>query len=320
MSDGSHLLIPFAATRDEACVQARKALELPHLNKLLARLQPAASDEGDEHSLSMPHERVLAGMLGLAAPDGCLPWAAWQVAQSGQDTQGAAWARITPCHWQVGQNHIAMGNPQQLGLTEQQSQALLAAMQPWFEEDGIGLEYRAPAEWLARGEVFRGFASASLDRVIGRMIDAWLPQGREARTIRRLQQEMQMLLYTHEVNDERARAGHKPVNSFWVSGTGALPNAQGEHAAKLPDELVVATDLRDAALMADWNAWSAAWRRIDETQCAALLNALDRGKHVALTLCGERNARTFAGTGGGFFGKLASALRGSRLAAVLDSL
>jgi hypothetical protein len=317
MSDGTHLLIPFAASGDEGCVQARKALNLPHLDKLLARLGPAAADEGDEHSLSMPHERALASELGLAAPDGCLPWAAWQAAQSGRDPQGAAWARITPCHWQVGQDHIAMAHPQQLDLSAQQSQALLAAMKPWFEEDGITLEYEAPTQWLARGEVFRDFASASLDRVIGRIIDPWLPRGPEARTIRRLQQEMQMLLYTHDVNEERAQAGHKPVNSFWVSGTGALPDS---HDARLPDGLVVPQDLREAALMADWNAWAAAWLQVDQRECAALVKSLDRGEHVSLTLCGERNARTFAGTGGGFFGKLASALRGSRLAGVLDSL
>jgi hypothetical protein len=317
MSDGSHLLIPFAITSDEGCVQALQTLELPNLDKLLARLQPTAADEGDEQSLSMPHERVLAKALKLSAPDGCLPWAAWQAAQSGRDTQGAAWARITPCHWQVGQDHIAMGHPHQLGLSEQQSQALLAAMKPWFEEDGIALEYGAPTEWLARGEVFRGFASASLDRVIGRMIDAWLPQGPEARTVRRLQQEMQMLLYTNGINDERAAAGEKPVNSFWVSGTGALPDS---HASRLPDGLVVAHEMRDAALMADWHAWASAWRRIDEAECAALVKSLERGEHVSLTLCGERNARTFAGTGGGLFGKLASALRGSRRAGVLNSL
>jgi hypothetical protein len=317
MSDGSHLLIPFAATSDEGCVQALKTLELPNLDKLLARLQPTAADEGDEQSLSMPHERVLAKALNLSAPDGCLPWAAWQAAQSGRDAQGAAWARITPCHWQVGQDHIAMGHPQQLGLSEQHSQALLAAMKPWFEEDGIALEYAAPTEWLARGEVFRGFASASLDRVIGRTIDAWLPRGGEARTVRRLQQEMQMLLYTNGINEEREAAGQKPVNSFWVSGTGALPDS---HASRLPDGLVVANGLRDAALIADWDAWASAWRRVDEAECAALVKSLARREHVSLTLCGERNARTFAGTGGGFFGKLASALRGSRRAGVLDSL
>jgi hypothetical protein len=317
MSDGSHLLIPFAASVDEGCVQVRKALELPNLDKLLARVNLSEVDSSDEHSLSMPHERVLASLLAIAAPDGCVPWAAWHAAQAGRDAQGAAWARITPCNWQVGQDHIAMGHPQQLGLTADQSQALLAAMKPWFEEDGIALEYEAPTQWLARGEVFRGFASASLDRVIGRMIDSWLPHGREARPIRRLQQEMQMLLYTNEVNEERARAGLKLVNSFWVSGTGALPDS---YAARLPDGLIVAEGLREAALMADWNAWAAAWKRVDETGCAALLKALDRGEHVSLTLCGDRNARTFAGTGGGFFGKLASALRGSRRAAVLESL
>ncbi|HTH78239.1 MAG TPA: phosphoglycerate mutase [Ramlibacter sp.] len=317
MSDGSHLLIPFAASVDEGCAQALKALELPNMDKLLARLQPKGADEGDAHSLSMPHERALASLLGLNAPDGCLPWAAWQASQSGRDTQGAAWARITPCHWQVGQDHIAMGHPQQLGLSAEQSQALLAAMKPWFEEDGIALEYEAPTQWLARGEVFRGFASASLDRVIGRVIDSWLPRGHEARTIRRLQQEMQMLLYTNDVNEERALAGQKPVNSFWVSDAGALPDS---HAERLPDELVVTNGLRDTALMADWNAWASAWTRIDETDCAALLKALARGEHVSLTLCGDRNARTFAGTGGGLFGKLASALRGSRRAAVLESL
>ena len=317
MSDAAHLVIPFAASGDAGCAEARRGLELPALRRLLARLKPAAEDEGGEHTLSMPHERVLARESGLPVQDGCTPWAAWHVLRSGRDPGRDAWAFVTPCHWQVGQRNIAMAPPQRLELTAAQSHALVAAMRPYFEEDGLALDDDTPATWLARGEVFRGFASASLDRVIGRVIDAWLPQGREARTIRRLQQEMQMLLYTHEVNDERAQAGQKPVNSFWVSGTGALPDS---HAAALPDGLAVPNDLRDAALMADWNAWSSAWKRIDETRCAALVKALDRGEHVALTLCGERNARTFAGTGGGFFGKLASTLRGSRCAAVLDSL
>jgi hypothetical protein len=64
---------------------------------------------------------------------------------------------------------------------------------------------------------------ASLDRVVGRVIDGWMPRAGEAKALRRLQQEMQMLLYTHPVNEERARGGLLPVNSFWASGTGALP-------------------------------------------------------------------------------------------------
>ena len=317
MSDTAHLLIPFASCGDPGCGQARAGLQLPVLEKLLARLEPAASEDGDEHTLSMPHDRVLAREFGLAAPDGCTPWAAWQLAQAGRDPRGAAWAWITPCHWDVGQDHIAMAHPQHLALTPDESQALLAAMRPYFEEDGIALEYDGATLWLARGEVFRGFASASLDRVIGRQVGPWLPQGPQARTLRRLQQEMQMLLYTHEVNELRSRGGLPVVNSFWVSGTGALPDSPVPHPRA---GLQITHYLRDAALLQDWRGWAAAWQQLDARECARLLQALDRGEHVSLTLCGERNARTFAGTGGGFLGKLAATLRRPRAAEVLASL
>jgi hypothetical protein len=217
----------------------------------------------------------------------------------------------------VGQDHIAMAHPQALALTGDESQQLLAAMRPYFEQDGIALEYDGPTLWLARGEVFRDFASASLDRVIGHLVDAWLPRDPRARTIRRLQQEMQMLLYTHAVNEERSAGGQLPVNSFWVSGTGALP-ASG--AKEPPAGLQIVHYLRDAAMLQDWRAWASAWQQIDSRDCTRLLSLLDRGEHVSLTLCGERNARTFAGAGGGWWGRLASSLRGARAAEVLATL
>src|SRR3954462_129394 len=78
MSDGVHLLIPFAVSNSPACAAALRELPLPHLEHLLARLAPELPQLGDEHTLSMPHERVLAHEYGLAAADGCIPWAAWQ--------------------------------------------------------------------------------------------------------------------------------------------------------------------------------------------------------------------------------------------------
>src|SRR5688500_3517971 len=105
MSDGVHLLIPFAYSSDEGCAQALRELALPQLERLVARLTPGPIDSGEETSLSMPHERVLARECGLPATDGCIPLAAWQVQQAGCDPQGQAWARITPCHWRVETDH-----------------------------------------------------------------------------------------------------------------------------------------------------------------------------------------------------------------------
>ena len=111
---------------------------------------------------------------------------------------------------------------------------LLAAMEPYFAEDGITLTYQAPLRWLARGELFRTLPTASLDRVIGQTIDRWMPAGDAGRSLRRLQQEMQMLLYTLPLNDARQRGGLLPVNSFWASGSGASAVAETQRRSRPP--------------------------------------------------------------------------------------
>jgi hypothetical protein len=250
------LLVPFAHCRAEPCREVLRGLALPHLRRLLRRLVVEATDEGDPRSLSAPHERVLARVQDLEPVDGLIPLAALDVRHSGGDAGTDAWAWITPSHWRVGQDHIDMAHPQELQLDGDDSQALLAAMQPWFAEDGITLTYEAPLRWLARGEALRKLPTAALDRVIGQRIDdAWMPGGAAGRPLRRLQQEMQMLLYTLPLNDERQRGGLLPVNSFWISGTGALPPGQGAWSAT---GVQVTPYLREAALLGDWRAWAEA--------------------------------------------------------------
>jgi hypothetical protein len=319
MSDGVHLLIPFAVASAPECAAALRSLApLPQLEALLARLAPGNAEHGDEHTLSMPHERVLAREYGLAAADGCIAWAAWQVAQAGRDALGAAWAWITPCHWRVGTDHVAMGHPRQLQLDVSDSRTLLEAMRPFFEQDGIALEYDAPTRWLARGEVFRDLATASLDRVVGRVIDEWMPRAPQAKTLRRLQQEMQMLLYTHPVNEERIRGGLPAVNSFWVSGTGALP---ASHVAAPPPGLQITHALRDAALLGDWPAWSRAWQQLDAHECERLNRVVRSGGAVTLTLCGERSAQSWiAQAAGAWARRMASLFHRGRAATLLEDL
>ena len=282
-----HLLIPFAFCSSEGCVSALGDLPLPYLEKLLRRLTPEPLVGGDEFSLTTPHERALAQALGLAAPDGLLPWAALAASKNGSST--GAWGFITPCHWQVGSNHIAMSGQALPDFSEVESRTLMGAMHPYFEEDGISLQFDNANRWRAGGEMFRHLPSASLDRVVGRNVENWMPRSAEAAPLRRLQNEMQMLLYTHPVNEARAARGVLPVNSIWLSGTGALP-AQYKSAA--PKPLVIST-LREAALNEDWAQWATAWTQLDATECAALLAALDQGSGHQLTLCGERSAQSF---------------------------
>jgi len=292
MSDTTHLLIPYAASASEGCQQAQQGLALPHLDRLLARLSPdpAHSDRGEETSFSAPHERAQARAMGLPTEDGRIPWAAWHRHQQGPSTDGEAWAFVTPCQWQVSTDHVTLRDPQQLGLDEASSRALLAIVSPWFAEDGITLHYDQPTRWLASGPLFAGLATASLDRVLLRDVRAWMPDAKQARTLHRLHSEMQMLLYTHAFNDERSARGLPVVNSFWVHGAGTLPQP-----APLPKTPAPAlpTPLRDAALREDWRAWAQAWAALDAGPVADLLRQAEAGARVQLTLCGERNVMAF---------------------------
>lgn len=297
-----HLLIPFAACVADAwrpTLQTLLPQGLPQLSRLLQGMTRVHSDDADSHTLSPPHERALARSMGWAnAPvDGLIPWAALDAAQHLQATPGSAWAWITPCHWAMGREHATLTDPAALALTEDESRTLLAAMQPYFATEGITLHYvqaLGPGRWLAGGEIFRHQPSASLDRVLGRNVDPWLPKQTAddtrgtARKIKLLQNEMQMLLYTHPLNETRAGQGLIAVNSFWMSGTGALP-AGAAH----PSPVLVQRSLAPAVFSDDWAAYARAWAALDAGDIDALLARQRAGQKVTLTLCGERNAHTF---------------------------
>lgn len=317
MSDSVHLLVPFAACASPACAEALRGLRLPQLRRLVARLGPPAVDPGTADSLSPPHDRALAQSCALPAVDGLLPFAAFGLRQEGRAVEGEGWAWITPCHWRVARDHIVMAAPQELGLEALESRALLDLVQPYFEEDGIHLEYQSPLRWLAQGELFRDLPTASLDRVAGRDIDPWVARGDAGRPLRRLQQEMQMLLYTAPLNDERQRRGLLPVNSFWASGTGVLPATAAPWA---PVGLHVTPVLREAALADDGAAWAAAWEELDAREGPRLLAELERGRAVRLTLCGEANSRSWSSQGASPWRRLGSLLARPSIDGMLGGL
>jgi hypothetical protein len=285
-----HLLIPLAYTGSAAGQQALTALDdaaWPTLRQLLARLTVVHRDDGDDYTLSPPHERALARAQGWTVADGQLPLAAQAAQEAGLDFQRDAWAFVTPCHWRVGADQMVMSHTDALALQEDESRALMAAMQPYFAEDGITLHYDQPERWLAHSPVFAGLATASLDRAMGRNVNAWMPEGPQAAPLRRLQNEMQMLMYTHPLNDQRAERGLPPVNSVWLSGSGAFQPAQGE-------VVTLAPALREAALREDWPGWQQAWRALDAGEIAHALALAEQGGECTLTLCGERSALTLA--------------------------
>jgi len=304
------LIVPFAGALSDAGRHAAQSLSLPHLEQLLARWHAQAALGSDEHSMSAPHELALARSLGWPLVDGRLPWAALAARRDGLDLGWQAIGEVTPVHLHVGTDQVTLTDPAALQLGDTDARALFAALQPLFAGAGFALHWGDAWRWYVAHESLGELATASLDRVIGRHIDPWLPDPRASRPWQRLLSEAQMLLYTHAANERREGAGLPIVNSLWLSGCGVAAEVRGE-----PPQ--VDASLRAAALNEDWVAWLDAWRALDAGPIAALL---ERRDEAALTLAGERRALTFVRGAASPWQRLRAAWRRAEVQPLLDSL
>jgi hypothetical protein len=292
--------------------------ELPNLRAWLAQARRVEVQVDPVHepllaTLSPPHERAWALAAGWPAQDGSLPWAARAAAELGlhathvqsRDSNDAdaslgvtgppdGWAFITLCNWHVSNGQVTLGDPAYLEIDDATDDRLFKAMQRFFAEDGITLHPYKLGKWLAQSPLLVDLPTASLDRVIGRNIDPWLVGSHvaadalspAAKLLRRLQNEMQMLLYTHPINDGRSLT----INSFWVHGTGALPT---DVIKSVQQDPTVIHTLRQSALQQDFIGWLEAWQHVDAYVIAPMLARVAAGEPQRLILCGEHEFHVY---------------------------
>ncbi len=279
-----HWVIAYAAPDSEALRAAMNnaldTLYLPNLQKLLLRMacvsKLSTTPEGVSAFL-MPHESApqLMGARPLLGKE----------------------AIMTPCHWQVGMNEVILLSPKELALNENESRQLLSAIQPYFEEDGLQVVYESPLVWRVTGDLLDGLPLASIDRVVGQNIKPWMPEHQRAKTLQRLQSEMQMLLYQHPVNDERSLKGRWTVNSFWL-------HRRLEQLYPDSADFGVALDLRETVEPFNAKLWQQAWQHLDATLCTSLYQALDQNHEISLSLCSETTWRHYRPQAASWLNKL----------------
>ena len=262
----SHWVIAYASSHLAPLQYALDTLYLPHLEKVLQDMTCVAQSDVEVEATVplLPHEN--APTLWDQSP-------VW-----GEE------ALITPCHWQVGMNEVLLLNPAEMHLSAEESQQLLAAVKPYFEEDGLHLSYESPLIWRATGPLLKDMPFASLEKVAGQHIKDWLPQGPNARTLQRLQSEMQMLLYQHPVNDLRSQQGRWTVNSFWVhrSLEQLYPNKRFT---------AFRMDLQQAASSGNAKEWLQRWQALD-TWMGDQIQSAPSGLS-SITLCSETHWRHY---------------------------
>jgi len=290
-----HLMIPHASALDEAARHAFASLTLPNLSAQLARLSPAETWGGDEFSPQPPHHLALAALRGQADPSA----AAWSL-DAGPEL---SWALMTPVHLAVGTDGVDVLPPAALNLSESDAARFVELLRElWPEAEGWQWRLLDATHWaIGHATALDGLQAASFERAAGRPIEPWLP---EARTLRRWQNEAQMLMHGHALNTEREARGEHPINSVWI---GDIGRSNGRKS-----DVTVDARLTEPLLNGDLAAWAEAWQRLDAGPLAREL--------TSLTLAGERFARRFTAQPLSLVEKLKRRFRAPEVTAVLEAL
>ncbi len=321
--------------QDKSSPQLIDQLDVPHLRRILKLSKPVHKASVLHDALNTPAEMAAAQGMGWNLEDGELPFAALKAVEFGllgtTKTVANHWAFITLCSWHVQHGQVTFSaDANALGLTRSESEEVLTVMKPYFEEDFIHIishPQLPPGQWLAYSDHFDALSSASVNRVSGRVIDDFLigtgksSHHKSARTLRRLQNEMQMLLYQHPIND------HRPVgiNSFWISGTGAIQANALQNTKELYSNIqVVDFSSKDMDILQplspQWvSAWSAKWEEIDATMLPHYLDAfLNAVQDTQISLCNDTACITLAPLEISWTRRLKTFLRTSKISRSLN--
>jgi len=226
----------------------------PTLVQWLAKSRSAELDADPIKAACTPYEQWLLRSRGFAPAEGQKLsaglgplWAAPATVAANQPVWLVELVHISP-----SRNGAALLKADDLSITPEQSVALFQSAQSLFEGTGFALSGMSPGRW--RVEIPANFTPtcASPTLVSLSLVNDWWTQDVAGRPWRQLVNELQMLWFTHPVNQARQAQGLAPVNSLWLFG-GATP---GQLKSELqPGVSQIHTSLLGPAQAHDWNGW-----------------------------------------------------------------
>ncbi|MBV1776271.1 hypothetical protein KSF73_11170 [Burkholderiaceae bacterium DAT-1] len=225
---------------------------------------------------------------------------------------GRVWLKADPIHARVDRDRALVLDVSSAGIDQQEADALVASLNQHFSQDGMEFYAPSPASWFVALNAPPAMSTVPLYRALGQDMQAHLPSGPDGLKWHGILNEIQMLLYTHPVNDQRAAMGRPLLNSLWIWGEGRGEAAQSpaemiagnsiliqalsaaaastcqtvpEALQRLSDDMLLYCDtLATAARSGDIYAWRDALVLLDRDVLVPLYSAWKQGQVPALTL------------------------------------
>lgn len=192
--------------------------ETPYLCRCLSHCSNVYSNSGTFESVILNwfngQSRVLENSAGLLG---------YQL--DGYDLQADEMVlRVDPVFQQMDINHAVLADQSVLDLDQTEASAIIETINQHFVSDGLQFTAGGPMRWYCKFRANLDLSTRPLSHAIGRDVARESPTGPDAAVWRRWLAEIEMLLYSHPVNQKRQKRGEALVNSLWLWGEGNLPS------------------------------------------------------------------------------------------------
>ncbi|MCG7992582.1 MAG: hypothetical protein JAY99_10885 [Candidatus Thiodiazotropha lotti] len=238
--------------------------------------------------------------VGVVA-DRDLPSGAVTAFTPDRQSDGDCWALATPVHLLADRDRLILIRLAPQSIESDYAQRLISRFNSHFETEGLSLVEVAQGQWCMKLSTLPDMTTSDIESVAGRHIETFMPSGRDSASWRGLLNEIQMLFYQEEMNQQRMLQGDSYVNGIWLSGFGVCPEIDNRYRAlfgshpllsglarlsKLPvsdppsdiaeataedgNIAILFTDLLEAELNADTGAWVKALSETEQKLCDLL--------------------------------------------------
>jgi len=292
------LILPFSLPPAGLANDLLKALNAPSLAKLIASSNTRTLMTGEAFSKALAHEYLLADDLN-AVDFSTSPATTWDKMQAkGVTPQSGFWFSLQPVHIHFARDHLVLMDQRRLLITDDESRQLFNIAKTVCDEFQMELVFGDNHTWFLRCDSWSGLKTSTIDAACGHNIDIWMAQGDHARAWRKLQNEIQMLWFSHEINQQRESNGQNTINSVWLSCGADKPSSNRKTLMNLADSSnfaqhlsspivsssLVLDALTGAAMNSDWSYWLEQMHELEKNYFAPLLAALQKNELQELKL------------------------------------
>lgn len=192
--------------------------DMPSLQLLLNRCDSLLENK-------LESEAHLLSRLGWQADENSdVPIAALeQLAEGGASESDAYWFRADPVNLQEDQNYLMMSYPSELNLDMEETQVLVDSINRHFTEDGWHIEAADSKRWYLKLDNHPHIQTTAAWRAVGKDVFNLMPVGDDSSQWHSWLMELQMLFFSHPVNEARVAQGQAAVSALWPWGGGELP-------------------------------------------------------------------------------------------------